>query len=153
MAQIAVKEGGLIGKGPGKSTQRYVIPHPYSDYIYAIIVEEYGLAGSLLVMMLYVWLFYRCILIVKDCRTVFSAVTVGGLGAVIIVQAMLHILVNVGILPVTGHTLPLISLGGTSFVFISVAFGIILSISRTKENAATMILDKETNNNENIESK
>ena len=153
MAQIAVKEGRIIGKGPGKSTQRYIIPHPYSDYIYAIIVEEYGLVGSLVVMMLYVWLFYRCILIVKDCRTVFSAVTVGGLGAVIIVQAMLHILVNVGILPVTGHTLPLISLGGTSFVFISVAFGIILSISRTKENAATMILDNETNNNENIESK
>ena len=143
MAQIAVKEGGLIGKGPGKSTQRYVLPHPYSDYIYSIIIEEYGLWGGLLVMMLYVWFFYRCVLIVKGCRTVFSAVTAGGLGAVILVQAMLHILVNVGIFPVTGHTLPLISLGGTSFVIISCAFGIILSISRTKEDAEAMILEKE----------
>ncbi len=143
MAQIAVKEGGLLGKGPGKSTQRYVLPHPYSDYIYSIIVEEYGLWGAFLVMMLYVSLFYRCVLIVKDCRTVFSAITVGGLGAVIMVQAMLHILVNVGIFPVTGHTLPLISLGGTSFIIISCAFGIILSISRTKEDAQAAIDEKD----------
>ena len=143
MAQIAVKEGGLLGKGPGKSTQRYVLPHPYSDYIYSIILEEYGLWGGFLVMMLYVWFFYRCVLIVRGCRTVFSAVTAGGLGAVILVQAMLHILVNVGIFPVTGHTLPLISLGGTSFVIISCAFGIILSISRTKEDAEAMIQERE----------
>ena len=143
MAQIAVKEGGLLGKGPGKSTQRYVLPHPYSDYIYSIIVEEYGLWGAILVMMLYVVLFYRCVLIVKDCRTVFSAITVGGLGAVIMVQAMLHILVNVGIFPVTGHTLPLISLGGTSFIIISCAFGIILSISRTKEDAQAALDEQE----------
>ena len=94
-------------------------------------------------MMLYVWFFYRCVLIVRGCRTVFSAVTAGGLGAVILVQAMLHILVNVGIFPVTGHTLPLISLGGTSFVIISCAFGIILSISRTKEDAEAMIQERE----------
>ena len=143
MAQIAVKEGGPLGKGPGKSTQRFVLPHPYSDYIYSIIVEEYGLVGGLLVMMLYVWFFYRCVLIVRGCRTVFSAVTAGGLGAVILVQAMLHILVNVGIFPVTGHTLPLISLGGTSFIIISCAFGIILSISRTKEDAEAMIHERE----------
>ena len=143
MAQIAVKEGGLLGKGPGKSTQRYVLPHPYSDYIYSIILEEYGLWGGMLVLMLYVWFFYRCVLIVKECRTVFAAITVGGLGAVIMVQAMLHILVNVGIFPVTGHTLPLISLGGTSFIIISAAFGIILSISRTKEDAQAEIDEKE----------
>ena len=126
-----------------KSTQRYVLPHPYSDYIYSIIIEEYGLWGGLLVMMLYVWFFYRCVLIVKECRTVFAAIVAGGLGAVIMVQAMLHILVNVGIFPVTGHTLPLISLGGTSFIMISCAFGIILSISRTKEDAQAMIEEKE----------
>ena len=143
MAEIAVKEGALLGKGPGKSTQRYVLPHPYSDYIYSIIIEEYGLWGGLLVMMLYVWFFYRCVLIVKECRTVFAAIVAGGLGAVIMVQAMLHILVNVGIFPVTGHTLPLISLGGTSFIMISCAFGIILSISRTKEDAQAMIEEKE----------
>jgi len=143
MAQIAVKEGGVLGKGPGKSTQRYVLPHPYSDYIYSIILEEYGLWGGMLVLMLYVWFFYRCVLIVKECRTVFSAITVGGLGAVIMVQAVLHILVNVGIFPVTGHTLPLISLGGTSFIMISCAFGIILSISRTKEDAQAVLIEKE----------
>ena len=143
MAQIAVKEGGILGKGPGKSTQRYVLPHPYSDYIYSIILEEYGLWGGMLVLMLYVWFFYRCVLIVKECRTVFAAITVGGLGAVIMVQAMLHILVNVGIFPVTGHTLPLISLGGTSFIIISAAFGIILSISRTKEDAQALVEEKE----------
>ena len=82
-------------------------------------------------------------LIVKECRTVFAAITVGGLGAVIMVQAMLHILVNVGIFPVTGHTLPLISLGGTSFIIISAAFGIILSISRTKEDAQALLDEKE----------
>ena len=143
MAQIAVKEGSLLGKGPGKSTQRYVLPHPYSDYIYSIIIEEYGIWGGMLVLMLYVWFFYRCVLIVKECRTVFAAITVGGLGAVIMVQAMLHILVNVGIFPVTGHTLPLISLGGTSFIIISGAFGIILSISRTKEDAQAEIAERE----------
>ena len=143
MAQIAVKEGSLLGKGPGKSTQRYVLPHPYSDYIYSIIIEEYGIWGGMLVLMLYVWFFYRCVLIVKECRTVFAAITVGGLGAVIMVQAMLHILVNVGIFPVTGHTLPLISLGGTSFIIISGAFGIILSISRTKEDAQAEIEERE----------
>ena len=143
MAEIAVHEGGILGKGPGKSTQRYVLPHPYSDYIYSIILEEYGLWGGMLVLMLYVWFFYRCVLIVKECRTVFAAITVGGLGAVIMVQAMLHILVNVGIFPVTGHTLPLISLGGTSFIIISAAFGIILSISRTKEDAQALLDEKE----------
>ena len=135
MAQIAVKEGGLIGKGPGNSIQRHVLPHPYSDYVYAIIIEEYGMFGGLFVLMLYIWFFYRCVGIVKGCKTVFSAVTVGGLGTVIMVQAMLHILVNVGIFPVTGHTLPLVSLGGTSFVVVSSAIGIILSISRTKDDA------------------
>ncbi len=143
MAQIAVKEGKLIGKGPGKSTQCYVLPHPYSDYIYSIIIEEYGLLGGLFVMFLYIWLFYRCVSIVRGCRTTFSAITVGGLGGVIVIQAMLHILVNVGIFPVTGHTLPLVSLGGTSFVIISGAFGIILSVSRKREEAESIIQEKE----------
>ncbi len=131
MAKIAISSGNVFGKGPGNSTQRYVLPHPYSDFIYAIIVEEYGLVGGGFIVMFYLWLLYRCVMLVKSCSRVFTAITVGGLGLMITIQAGLHILVNVGILPVTGHTLPLISLGGTSFIIFSAAFGIILSVSRT----------------------
>lgn len=137
MAKVAISSVGVLGKGPGKSTQRYVLPHPYSDYIYTIIIEEYGMVGGVFVLLLYVWFFYRCVLLVKGCTTVFSAITVGGLGLLISLQAILHILVNVGLLPVTGHTLPLVSLGGTSLVIMSCAFGIILSVSRTKEISQT----------------
>lgn len=131
MAKIAISSANIFGKGPGKSTQRYVLPHPYSDFIYTIIIEEYGLLGGVVVLMFYLWLFYRCIILVRSCSKKFTAITVGGLGLMITTQAGLHILVNVGILPVTGHTLPLISLGGTSFIIFSCAFGIILSVSRT----------------------
>ena len=133
MAEIAISSGKIIGKGPGKSTQRYVLPHPYSDFIYSIIVEEYGLVGGVVILLFYLQLLYRCVLLVKNCTRKFSAVTVGGLGLMIVLQAFLHILVNVGIVPVTGHTLPLVSLGGTSFIIFSMAFGIILSVSRTIE--------------------
>lgn len=131
MAKVAISSVGILGKGPGKSTQRYVLPHPYSDYIYTIIIEEYGLVGGVFVLMLYLWFLYRCIIMVRSCAKVFTAITVGGLGMLITIQASLHILVNVGIMPVTGHTLPLVSLGGTSLVILSCAFGIILSVSRT----------------------
>ncbi len=133
MARIAVASGKLFGKGPGNSTQRYILPHPYSDFIYAIIVEEYGLAGGILILFLYTWFFFRCIRIARRCNRTFSAMLAVGMGLLITFQAMLHILVNVGILPVTGHTLPLISLGGTSYILLSSAFGIVLSVSRTLE--------------------
>lgn len=136
MAKIAISSSNILGKGPGKSTQRYVLPHPYSDFIYAIIIEEYGLLGGVFVLMLYIWFFYRCVMLAKNCTRKFTALTVGGIGFMITAQAGLHILVNVGIFPVTGHTLPLISLGGTSFVIFSCAFGIILSVSRTIEDEA-----------------
>lgn len=135
MAKIAISSAPILGKGPGKSTQRYVLPHPYSDYIYTIIVEEYGIFGGAFVLMLYLWFLYRCIMLMKTCKTIFSSVTVGGLGLLITIQALLHILVNVGILPVTGHTLPLVSLGGTSLIILSCAFGIVLAVSRTKESS------------------
>lgn len=131
MAKVAISSVGIFGKGPGKSTQRYFLPHPYSDYIYTIIIEEYGLLGGMFVLMLYLWFLFRCIILVKNCTKVFTALTVAGLGMLITVQASLHILVNVGYLPVTGHTLPLLSLGGTSLIILSCAFGIILSVSRT----------------------
>jgi cell division protein FtsW len=137
MAKIAISSAPILGKGPGKSTQRYVLPHPYSDYIYTIIVEEYGILGGSFVLMLYLWFLYRCIMLMKTCKTVFSSITVGGLGLLITIQALLHILVNVGILPVTGHTLPLVSLGGTSLIILSCAFGIVLAVSRTKESSTS----------------
>ena len=89
------------------------------------------MAGGIGVILLYLWFLFRCIILVKNCTKVFTALTVAGLGLLITVQATLHILVNVGYLPVTGHTLPLLSLGGTSLVILSCAFGIILSVSRT----------------------
>ncbi len=131
MAKVAISSVGILGKGPGKSTQRYFLPHPYSDYIFTIIIEEYGLAGGTFVLMLYLWFLFRCVILAKNCTKVFSALTVAGLGLLISIQATLHILVNVGYLPVTGHTLPLLSLGGTSLIILSCAFGIILSVSRT----------------------
>lgn len=143
MAKIAISSSNILGKGPGKSTQRYVLPHPYSDFIYAIIIEEYGMLGGVFVLMLYIWFFYRCVMLAKKCTRKFTALTVGGIGLMITAQAGLHILVNVGIFPVTGHTLPLISLGGTSFVIFSCAFGIILSVSRTIEDDSA---NNETNN-------
>ena len=139
MARIAISSVGVLGKGPGKSTQRYVLPHPYSDFIYTIIIEEYGSFVGIFVMMLYLSFLFRCIVLTKRCNKVFAAMLVIGLALLITIQALLHILVNVGIVPVTGHTLPLVSLGGTSFVIMSGAFGIILSVSRT--------LDSKKNNN------
>jgi len=132
-AKIAIASAGVLGKGPGNSTQRYILPHPYSDFIYATIIEEYGLAGGIGVLLLFLWFFYRCYLIARACTRNFSSLLAIGLGMLIVFQALLHIGVNVGLLPVTGQTLPLVSLGGTSFIIISAAFGMILSVSRTVE--------------------
>lgn len=133
MAKIAIASGGIIGKGPGNSTQRNLLPHPYSDFIYAIIVEEWGLIGGFILLMLYVFFFTRCVMLAKACTTNFTSLLVIGLAILITSQALLHIGVNVGLLPVTGHTLPLVSLGGTSLIIMSGAFGMILSVSRTIE--------------------
>ena len=132
-AKIAIASAGFLGKGPGNSTQRYVLPHPYSDFIYATIVEEYGIIGGVAVLLLFLWFFYRTYLIMRFCTRSFSSLLAIGLGMLIVFQAILHIGVNVNILPVTGQTLPLVSLGGTSFVIMSAAFGMILAVSRTIE--------------------
>jgi len=132
-AKIAIASAGILGKGPGNSTQRYILPHPYSDFIYATIVEEYGLVGGIAILLLFLWFFYRTCRIATQCARVSSILLVIGLGMLIVFQAMLHMGVNVGILPVTGQTLPLVSLGGTSFVIMSAAFGMILAVSRTIE--------------------
>ena len=133
MAKAAIADGKILGKGPGCSTQRYVLPEAHSDFIFCIIVEEYGLLGASVLIILYVGFFARCVSIVKRCKRVFSSIAVAGIATSFLIQALLHIFVNIGLLPVTGHTLPLISLGGTSFIVSSAALGIILSISRTLE--------------------
>lgn len=129
-AKIAISQGGILGKGPGKSTQRYSLSMAFSDFIFAFIVEEYGLVGGIVIIMLYTIFLFRCIRISGRCGTAFSGALVTGLAFLIAIQAMLHIYVNVRLIPITGHTLPLISHGGTAFMVLSGAFGIILSVSK-----------------------
>lgn len=148
-AKIAISEGGIIGKGPGKSTQRYYLSEAFSDFIYASIVEEYGLLGGIAIIFLYATFLCRCIKLCFQCRTVYSQALVLGLATLISLQAMLHILVNVRLLPITGHTLPLISHGGNAYIMLSGAFGMILSVSRqinrqeAEERAARELAEKE----------
>jgi len=130
-AKIAIATGGLFGKGPGNSTQRNYLPHPYSDFIFAIIVEEYGTIGGFVLVMLYVALMFRCIRIVTLSPKAFGALLAAGLGFSLTLQALGNMAVAVGLGPVTGIPLPLVSMGGTSILFTSVAFGIILSVSRS----------------------
>ena len=129
-AKIAIKQGGLLGKGAGQSTQRYVVPVMYEDYMFSFIVEEYGLIGALIVIILYVSLLARASVIVRNCKDNFGKITVAGLILLISGQAMMHMLINSGIGPLTGQTLPLISYGSSSFIVFCIAFGVILSISR-----------------------
>ena len=129
-AKVAVSTGGLLGKGPGKSTQRYIVSVMYEDYMFSFIIEEYGLLGGMLILMLYGTLLARGSIIVRNCDTVFARCTVAGLVALISCQALLHILVNVDLIPMTGQNLPMISHGNSSFLCFCIAFGVILSISR-----------------------
>ena len=130
-AKIAIVTGGMLGKGPGNSTQRNFLPHPYSDFIYAIIIEEYGLMGGVFILFLYLFLLYHAGAIVRSSTRTFPAFLVIGLMLSLVLQAMVNMAVAVNVFPVTGQTLPLVSMGGTSILFTSVAFGIILSVSRT----------------------
>lgn len=132
-SKVAIATGGIGGKLPGNGTLREVLPLSNSDYIFSIIVEETGLFGGIAVISLYMWLLYSVILLVRKCTKTFSAMLVSGLGILILSQAMIHILVNVGVLPVTGQTLPLISLGGSSVMAVGLAFGMMLSVSRALE--------------------
>ncbi len=130
-AKIAVHEGGLLGKGPGGSTQKYAVPVIFGDYMYSFILEEYGLWGGILILILYVSLLARGSMVARMCdNDDFAKTTIGGLTILITSQAFLHILVNVDIGLVTGQTLPLISHGNSALVMFCFAFGVILSISR-----------------------
>ena len=129
-AKIAVYEGGLIGKGPGGSTQKYVVPVMFGDYMFSFLLEEYGLWGGILVIILYVSLLARGSWIARLCDSDFAQIAVGGLTLLITTQAFLHMFINVDLGPLTGQTLPLVSHGNGAFLSFCVAFGIILSISR-----------------------
>ncbi|KAF5058504.1 putative peptidoglycan glycosyltransferase FtsW [anaerobic digester metagenome] len=132
-AKIAISNGGLTGRMPGNSTQKNFLPHPYSDFIFAIIIEEYGLIGGALVVLLYLVLLFRAIKIVIRCPRNFAAFLTFGVAFSLVFQAMINMMVAVNLMPVTGQTLPLISMGGTSIWFTSISIGIILSVSREIE--------------------
>ncbi|HPF64902.1 FtsW/RodA/SpoVE family cell cycle protein [Lentimicrobium sp.] len=132
-AKIAIANGGFTGRMPGNSTQKNFLPHPYSDFIFAIIIEEYGLIGGTLVVLLYLVLLFRAIKIVIRSPRNFAAFLTFGVAFSLVFQAMINMMVAVNLMPVTGQTLPLISMGGTSIWFTSISIGIILSVSREVE--------------------
>ena len=135
LAKIAISNGGLIGKFAGHSTQKHSLPQAYSDFIFAIIIEEYGLFfGALPLVFLYIILLFRAGVIVKNSDRTFPAFLAIGLSLGIVIQALVHMGVAVGIFPVTGQTLPWISRGGSSILFTAIAFGIILGVSRSLED-------------------
>jgi cell division protein FtsW len=130
-AKIAISTGGLFGKAPGKSTQRNILPQSNSDFIFAIIIEEYGLFfGAIPLILAYMILLFRGITIAKKCETAFQAFLVLGLIVMIVIQAMINMMVAVGLFPVTGQTLPMVSWGRTSVLVMSFSIGAILSVSR-----------------------
>ncbi len=129
-ALIAIAKGGVFGIGPGNSSQKNILPDAFSDFIYSIIIEEYGLIGGMAVMLLYLWLLYRGVFNIEFTTRAFSGLLSVGLTLSIVLQAFAHMFINVGLGPVTGQTLPLISMGGTSALFTSVAIGIVLSVTK-----------------------
>lgn len=135
---IAIATGGLTGKGPGKSTERNIMPHPYSDFIYAIIIEEYGMIGGLLVLFLYLAFLYRGLKTVMNSQGAFGGLLSAGLSFSLVLQAMVNMGVAVGLGPVTGLPLPMLSMGGTSLIFTGLSVGIILAVSRGERETRPM---------------
>jgi cell division protein FtsW len=153
-AKIAIAKGGWMGRGPGKSEQRNFLPHPYSDFIYAIIIEEYGLTGGAIIILIYILFLFRSIRIFQRCPYAFGAFLAVALSFTLVIQAMVNMAVNVNLLPTTGVTLPLVSMGGSSLWFTCFAIGIILSVARNVEqmegNAAAQAIEQaEQDNSEN----
>ncbi|MBI9036858.1 MAG: FtsW/RodA/SpoVE family cell cycle protein [Bacteroidales bacterium] len=143
-SKIAIASGGIFGKFPGNSTQRNFLPHPYSDFIFAIIVEEYGLVGSIFIVLLFLIFFFRVIRIATKIKGKFGTFITFGIGFSLIFQAMINMAVAVNILPVTGQTLPLVSMGGTSIWFTCISVGIILSVSREVQEETDIELNLAT---------
>lgn len=132
-AKIAIANGGVFGKGPGNSEAKNFLPHPYSDMIYAIILEEYGLIGGAMIIFIYLVFLLRCIMVFRRCPFAFGAFLALGLSFTLVIQAMANMAVAVNLVPVTGVTLPLVSMGGSSFLFTCASIGIILSVARNVE--------------------
>ncbi|MCU7547750.1 FtsW/RodA/SpoVE family cell cycle protein [Chitinophagaceae bacterium LB-8] len=132
-AKIAIAKGGVLGVGPGNSEQRNFLPQAYNDFIYAIIIEEYGLMGGAFIIFIYLVFLFRSIRLFKRCPYAFGAFLALGLSFTLVLQAMANMAVNVNLFPVTGVTLPLVSMGGSSFLFTCLSIGIILSVARNVE--------------------
>lgn len=153
-AKIAIAKGGWLGKGPGNSEQRNFLPHSYSDFIYAIIIEEYGLMGAGFMVFIYLLFLYRCIRLYRKCPFAFGAFLALALSFMLVIQAMANMAVNVNLFPNTGVTLPLVSMGGSSFLFTCLSIGIILSVARNveqlegKKTIAEQESEKETSEQE-----
>ena len=135
-AKIAIATGGIVGKGAGNSTQRNFLPHPYSDFIYAIVVEEYGLLGGIVIVLLYLMLLFRGVSVSTKSEKTFGTLLAFGLSFSLIFQGMINMAVAVNLFPVTGQPLPFLSMGGTSLLFSSIAIGIILSVSKESAESA-----------------
>ena len=134
-AKIAIATGGIFGKGPGKSEERNFLPHPYSDFIYAIIIEEYGLVGGTVILLIYLLFLFRSIKLFQRCPYAFGAFLAVALSFTLVIQALVNMAVNVNLFPTTGVTLPLVSMGGSSLLFTCFSIGIILSVARNVEQA------------------
>jgi cell division protein FtsW len=132
-AKIAIAKGGFLGVGPGNSTQRNFLPQAYNDFIYPIIIEEYGLVGGAFIVFVYLVFLFRSIKIFRKCPFAFGAFLALGLSFTLVIQAIANMAVSVNLFPVTGVTLPLVSMGGSSFLFTCLAIGIILSVARNVE--------------------
>lgn len=138
-AKIAIANGGILfGLGPGNSRQRNFLPQAYNDFIYSVIIEEYGLIGGIFIMFIYLVFLFRCIRIFRKCPYAFGAFLALGLSFSLIIQAIANMAVNVNIVPVTGVTLPLVSMGGSSFIFTCCSIGLVLSVARNVEQLEGM---------------
>ena len=140
-ARVAVATGGIFGKGPGNSEQRNILPHPYSDFIYAILIEEYGMIGGAVVLILYLVLLHRGMKAAYNSERAFGGLLSAGLAFDLVCQAMVNMGVVVGLGPITGQTLPFISMGGTAMIFTGLSVGIILSVSRGEQDETFQLQD------------
>ena len=152
-ARIAVATGGIFGKGPGNSDQRNILPHPYSDFVYAIVIEEYGMIGGIVVLVLYLILLHRGMKAAYNSERAFGGLLSAGLSFDLVCQAMVNMGVVVGLGPITGQPLPLISMGGTSMVFTGLAIGIVLSVSRGEQDQSWQQSSGAEKENKNVTAK
>jgi cell division protein FtsW len=153
-ARIAVATGGIVGKGPGNSDQRNILPHPYSDFVYAIVIEEYGMIGGIVVIGLYLLLLHRGMKAAYNSERAFGGLLSAGLCFDLVCQAMVNMGVVVGLGPITGQPLPLVSMGGTSMVFTGLALGIVLSVSRGEQDETfKKSVSPEVKENKNVTAK